>query len=726
MIEFSQPTVDALYHHLIAKSIAAGALTSPEPFFRAPFYNYFLGFIYWITSDSIGAARFIQLLIGTSTAPLTFVIAREAIDRRAAFIASLLVLLCQDIVYFEAELLLESILITLILLSIYCLLRYLKHRKWTALILSGLFAGLSIITRPNAAVLLLPLLWLIWREGRELPGKNWGSAALALVLTTLVPVGLVLAHNLTRPQPAFTIATQGGINFYIGNSKHADGVSAVMPGKLGFNWQYDDIAYAAEQAEGRKLNPSAVSSYYYSQALHDIAANPVRWIGLLVKKTYLFFSGADISNNRDLTYFKSRFFVFKILPIGMWLLAPFGLAAFIFWKGMSRRARALLMFVVLYAGTFILFFVNSRFRLPLLPILAIISSVTLVLGWERLRARQRIPAVAAGIAAIVLLVGLNSNLYGIQFDNRKQALFSEGNLQLRANSVDKALSTYLKAADLPGTLKDLNLNIGVVYLKKGDYDSAWKYLLMEDSLEGGSAEALSNLSYLYRQTKQYDEAVASAELALEEKPYLTAARLNLWYAWRDAGKSDSVLAAADSLSKSQQLTTKERFIRAVSATDVGKFRQAAQELHGLLNQNQKNTQPAYAEASSASGTSLSPPISKAHILYNLGYSMAGMGDVDSAIVLFREALNVDASLQEAWINLGTAYLSKKQFEDAVTAYNQGLRVGPATEPLLYNLALATLSLGNRVEGENYLRQALKLDPDFAPAKALLKKLNMRP
>lgn len=727
MIEFAQPTVDALYHHLMAVSIADGALTASEPFFRAPFYSYFLGFIYWITSDSIGAARFIQLVIGTATAPLVFLISREACSRRVALIASAMVLLCQDLVYFETELLLESILVTLILLSFYTMLKFIKTGHMAALLTSALTAGFAVITRPNAIVLLIPLIWLVWTASNKRPSVRRGRALAVLAVTSLIPLSLVLAHNLTRTQPAFTLATQGGVNFYIGNNEAADGVSAVMPGELGFNWQYQDVAFLAEQSRRRELTPSEVSSYYYSRGVSEIAETPGRWIKLLVKKAYLLFSGEDISNNRNLSYFKGQFFVLKLLPLGMWFLGPLGVISLVFWRRSSGPLRAMQIFVLLYAATFILFFVNSRFRLPLLPPLAIMAASSLVYCWDLIRSRNWTPALFTIMITAVLLICLNLNLYGMQFDNRKQALFTRGNLQLRAGSVDEALDTYRKAAQLPGDLKDLHLNMGVAFLKKASYDSAWKYLLIEDSLSQGSAEALSNLAYLYRQTRQYDDAIASAKLALKEKPYLQDARLNLWYAWRESGKPESVLVAADSLSRERALTDKEKFIRAVSAADAGRFDEAAGDLKKLLESPDfDDVQPRYAEAASATQGTLGPPVSRGHIYYNLGYAMAGMGRIDSAIVLFHRAVEAEETLQEAWINLGTAYLNKRQFDDAVSAYRNALRIGPESEVLLYNLAIALLSRGDNVEGENYLRQTLELDPDFAPARALLQRLQQSP
>src|SRR5690606_11424832 len=152
LLEFSYPTVDALYHHLTAKAIASGGLVSTEPFFRAPFYNYFLALIYFVSDNSIAFARFAQLVLGAFSIPLTYVIAKRMFDQRVAMIAAILVLATADLVYFDGELLLESSVLLMLLLLIWSLLRYLETRAWSRLALAGFIQGLAIINRPNTAV----------------------------------------------------------------------------------------------------------------------------------------------------------------------------------------------------------------------------------------------------------------------------------------------------------------------------------------------------------------------------------------------------------------------------------------------------------------------------------------------------------------------------------------------------------------------------------------------
>lgn len=725
LLEFSCPTVDALYHHLTARAIASGGLVSTEPFFRAPFYNYFLALIYFVSDNSIAFARFVQLALGAFSIPLTYVIAKRMFDQRVAMIAAILVLATADLVYFDGELLLESSVLLMLLLLIWSLLKYLESRAWNWLALAGLIQGLAIINRPNTAVFVPVALWLMWRTDRPSTASGHVTRWLGFLWPLAIPIVLVLWHNLTRSEPTFSIATQGGINFYIGNNPEADGVSAVMPGELGYAWQYADIKYLAESEAGKSLTADEISGFYFRRGLDFIASEPAVWLKLMLKKTYLLFSGADISNNRNLPFFKSQTVMLRILPVGMGVLAPLGLVGMWLARRRSPVVSGLAVFAVLYGLTFVAFFVNSRFRLPLLPLLAIFSAFVLMELWDRRR---------AGIAgflkpvSVVILLGLvlNTNLYRMQFDNRQQALFSRGNLLLDAGRTGEAIAEYHHANAGGPPLQQVNLNLGLAFLKLGQFDSAWHYFLVEDSLFAGSAEAMNNLAYLYRQTEQFPEAIIAARAALEEKPYLAEARLNLWYALRESGRSDSAYAAISAYAAEHQLTNSEKFIAAVTSSDLRRYDEAERQLRELAGSQQARTALGYSEASNLTRTSdrLAPALFESRVLYNLGFVLGSRGQMDSAIVYLNRATELDPMLSEAWVNLGSAYFAVRRYPQAIAAFEHALTTGPPTAVLTFNLSLSYLAVADTVTARQYLAQCLQIQPGFGPATALAQALRI--
>ena len=90
----------------------------------------------------------------------------------------------------------------------------------------------------------------------------------------LLPVAAVCGLNSYALGRPMGIATQGGINFYIGNNPEASGYSAILPEPWGYAWNYRDLVRHAELDTGHPLDDAQVSDYYYDQGWHFIRSEP--------------------------------------------------------------------------------------------------------------------------------------------------------------------------------------------------------------------------------------------------------------------------------------------------------------------------------------------------------------------------------------------------------------------------------------------------------------------
>src|SRR5438034_7396151 len=68
---FWVPSLDALYHDLLARAIAAGH-PGTDAFFRAPLYYYFLGGVYSLFGHSFWAARSLQAVLGSASCVMLY------------------------------------------------------------------------------------------------------------------------------------------------------------------------------------------------------------------------------------------------------------------------------------------------------------------------------------------------------------------------------------------------------------------------------------------------------------------------------------------------------------------------------------------------------------------------------------------------------------------------------------------------------------------------------
>src|SRR5262245_53570244 len=86
---FRFPIMDSLYHHEWALDLVGGGTKGTDAFFRGPLYPYFLAFLYKMSGNSIAFAVFVQHLIGSLTAGLIYLTARDLFSRKVALVAGL-------------------------------------------------------------------------------------------------------------------------------------------------------------------------------------------------------------------------------------------------------------------------------------------------------------------------------------------------------------------------------------------------------------------------------------------------------------------------------------------------------------------------------------------------------------------------------------------------------------------------------------------------------------
>ncbi|MEE8417193.1 MAG: glycosyltransferase family 39 protein [candidate division Zixibacteria bacterium] len=136
---WDSPTIDPLYHDLWARQIASGDLLGAGPFFRAPFYAYFLGLIYAFFGPSLAVSKIIQHIIGSATCSLIFLFAEKYFGRRVAIMSGLVSAFYWVLIYFEDELLLDSLLVLFGLILIWSLMRAAEKTTGKSFFIAGIF-----------------------------------------------------------------------------------------------------------------------------------------------------------------------------------------------------------------------------------------------------------------------------------------------------------------------------------------------------------------------------------------------------------------------------------------------------------------------------------------------------------------------------------------------------------------------------------------------------------
>ncbi len=712
---FKYPTLDARYHDEWAQAVAQGKLTQPQAFFRAPLYPYFLGLVYYLFGHNYYASRIVQYLIGSFAVVLLVLLGVRLFGKKIALTAGLLMAAYAAVIYFEGDLLLDSLLIPLDLLLFIFLYKAKENPKPAFWLLSGFWLGFSAITRPNILIFLPVVLFWIWHSFRRraTPARQAKFAAL-FVLGALLPVLPVAYHNYKAEKPLVLIASQGGINFYIGNNPGSNGFAATLPGRLQTNWELADVREIAWEETGQNLSSTQLSDFWFKKGLEFWRKEPAASFKLLIKKAYLFFSRIEISNNQDIYLFWKNSALIRALPVGFWLVGPLGLLGLAF-TFVNRRGRLIAIFVFIYALSVILFFVNARFRLPVLPFLTLFAAYAVFELWERLRARKTVLPYLGALALFALLV--NSNLYRLQKTVTPQGYFRLGNVYLERGEWAEARRYFQLTLEADPGFRFAHLNLGALAIKQGDLKTADAELKAELQIDPQSEKALSNLSLVKRLSGLPLLAADLARRAAGAKPYFQEAYLNWALAYRDLGRPDSALAVLETGRKNCPGFLLGNFLEASFLAEAKRFGEAEGMLRALLDSLER-WQPGYDPqpffVSSRQFGENSGDL-KARIYYLLGRSRGEQKDLAGAVEYFQKSLAVNPNNRDAAADLGTALDLTGRPAEALPYFRLALSGDPNNYLLYYNFGLALAKTGRLAEGRDCFRRALKLKPDFNPA-----------
>ncbi len=724
-------TVDARYHYLWAQAIASGDFWGSEVFFRAPFYAYFLALLNLIFSGSILGMVIVQNAIGIISFLLVYKLCKEVFGIRPAQIATVLYLFTFSFYFFESELLLDFLLVFFLPLFFLTIIKAEKSNRIIFWLLAGLILGLAAATRPTVLVLALIIpLFFLKPTSKLFNYKSWlknNALLLAGIIIILLPIAV--RNQIVGGQ--FTpLPTQGGINFYIGNHQGASGWSAAMPDSLGGAfWQYAECRQIAENAAGQELNPSEVSNFWLKKGLEEMAENPGDALQLYLKKTALLFTNTEISNNRNIPQFKRQISISYILQISWWLLFPFGLVGIIAGLKNNYKAQLIAAFILFYSIAILLFFITSRFRLPLLPFWIIFSSYGIYHIWQLIRERDIQKIIL--YAVLILAAGAFSliNFQKTDFSNPLQEKYAQGNRLLSEGDYNAARAAYRDLLKSNQEYPQANMNLAASFVKTGQLDSARYYYLRELEINPNSALSLSSLAEISRLGGNNQEAYSYASRAFQLKPYFTEVMINYVKSARTAQKADSALQEINELENEHQENPYYYFYRGVlnidlAAVNMERLTAAEDDFRKSLKLFDKTSQPSY-DRDPALHTLLFSVEKKEEMIAlawaNIGVINLNRSENSEALEAFETSLSYDNTLDQSRRGLLEALIRTGEYNRALELAEELIPQSSGIELRTFMLykAQALYNLGRNGDAVEALEELLGLYPDYEPARRIL-------
>jgi tetratricopeptide (TPR) repeat protein len=539
---FYAPVMDELYHDGWAQQIASGDWVGGEPFFRAPLYIYLLALTYKIFGHSFFLPRLFQIVLGSLSCVLIFLIAKKLFNRTVGVISGVIASFYAMLIYYDAQLLLDSLTVFLDLMLIHLLFRSSEKPKLLNWFFCGIVLGLSAIARPNILVFVpFILIWMFFSYQAQLGQfKNKLLPKVILFRWIILCAGVLLLiapvtiRNYWVGKDFVLIAWQGGYNFYLGNNPDATGWSATAP-QIDKTWWggYKEAIRLAEEETGQKLKPSQISDFWFRKGLNFIFSQPLSWLKLMARKTIYFWKGYEISNNQNIYVYKDFSSLFNILlgkliiylPLG--LIGPLSVAGLLIGLKDLRKYLLIYLFILSYSASVIIFFVCSRYRMPVIPFLIIFASFFVCWLFERAKDKRLFPVVITLVVVIILLITFNTRLEDLVPNKPYEDHHLLGLSYQKLGKLDRAVEEYKTSLEyLPNFALSHN-NLGLVYAQMGRTDLAieeYKTAILSDP---SYEKPYYNLANLYQEMGDLDSAIDYYLKSIKANPRYELAHLAL-------------------------------------------------------------------------------------------------------------------------------------------------------------------------------------------------------
>jgi hypothetical protein len=362
---------EELHWQLATNLVRDGSLVTDDGRYaaRMPVYPLFLAFVAGLDQAGVLLARLTQAAVGATTVLIGCRLISTAFDRRAGFVAGLL-LCCDPYAIFFANLLLTEVLFTFLAVSLTaCAWVFLaQQRNVTSLVGVAVLGAAVIMSRPSATGW-VPLLWLaLWVASAD-RGRSFARLLLCGVVLAVLMLPWGLRNRAVLGSYAW-LSANGGVTLFDAQGPQADGSS--------------DQTFLAELPELDGLDEVARDQQLQRMALEQMRSDPGRVLGLAWVK---FCRTWNPLPNID-QYRRSRVgLAGGIYTIAALVLAFVGLARALarrllphqltFWRLRPgpRTFHALLWLPVIYFTLLHCVYVGSlRYRVPLMPFVGLAAA----------------------------------------------------------------------------------------------------------------------------------------------------------------------------------------------------------------------------------------------------------------------------------------------------------------------------------------------------------------
>jgi Flp pilus assembly protein TadD len=343
----------------------------------------------------------------------------------------------------------------------------------------------------------------------------------SFVFALAIVVSPVLAKNYAVSQ-TLSIQGYGGLNVYIGNSPLHDGRATF---RLGKGWD----ALNSEAMRSGITDPAAQDRYYLRKTFSEVTSNPLGYVRLLARKTLWMLQAEEPRDTHSYYFFTDRSSLLRMLLrfavlfplacIGVFAITRPTLPLHVNRRWTSQPAVTLLAFYTLaVAATEIFLVIGLRYRMPLVPALAILAGAGAdgaVRLAEARRTRQLLICCAIALTAVIVSHVLHdpSNV------NVAEEWAFTGSSLITEHKLPDAEQAYRRALELEPQSALAWDGLGLTLYNAGRLDEARTALQRALAIDPQSARAAFHLALVDEREGRLESAASGYERALSLSPY---------------------------------------------------------------------------------------------------------------------------------------------------------------------------------------------------------------
>jgi len=552
---FAYPPVDGMTYVQQAHRIAAGNWLGfgEEPFWQPPLYTYSLAALRTLfPSDSFFyAIRAFNILLGSLTCLLIWHLGCRLFNPVVGTTAAIAAAVYGPFIFFDGEVLPATLGTFLDLAGLVLLLRCLRRPSMGGFLAAGIVFGLAALTIATVLTFVVAaaiFIWLMEDRQQTSPFARLRNSGLFLLGAALAICPVTLRNTVISGDTVL-ISSNAGVNFHVGNNGSYDETVNIRPG-----WEWDDLL-AQPRLEAGIQRPSGKSAFFMAKAWDYIQSEPLDYLALQAKKGFLFWHGDEIGRNQGIYFWRNYS---SVLSATLWkwgIAFPFGIVAPLALLGcllvFRRDGFSLpLLFVIIYGMSVIAFFISSRYRIPLMPLLLIYASygVHAIVSSFR-EGRQRVAGFCAALLALFLLTS-NFGVGEMDLEGDAAIHFNLGAAHGGEKDADAARREYKLAVARDSTHVQAWFNLGSITAVQGDFREAIS--IFERVLEVSPERVIAWVSLARTRRSLGDQAGAleayERGLAIDPKAFNYFGRyaelLDLYVRGGDYGEVERVLRIA--------------------------------------------------------------------------------------------------------------------------------------------------------------------------------------